>query len=320
MKTQNDYTRYSDEELQALIDELTPQIRKNSVIAGITGFLGSACGIIGYICVELGLFGRGLGLIFIGLIGIAAASMTGLTASQKKKKLKFAISGSVVRCVLNTRFEVDRYAPTSYIGRLEITEPELIQRSWNRISGSDLIEGRYKGVNFSFSDIHLEMETTDKNGRKTRTTKFKGQWLILSLAKPMTYGVRIRKNGGTSTVQTENIEFNRRFQILASDGHTAFYVLTPQLMEQILKADNRANARMLIGFAGDKMHIALGSNRDLFEMCKEKAKMFKVNNIETLRMQMRWDVNYIANIMDEFLVNEALFNIGVTGSEANAGL
>ena len=185
----------------------------------------------------------------------------------------------------------------------------LIHRSWNTINGSDLIEGTYRGVNFIFSNLHLEQVTTDNKGSEKRVTKFKGQWLTLSLAKPMTFGVQLRgRKGrtGQSTVETESAEFNSRFQIIASDAHTAFYVLTPQLIEQIIKADKKASARMLISFDGDKMHVAIDSYRELFEPADKK--LFAVSNIATLRMQMKWDVNYIANIIDEFLANEALFN------------
>ncbi|MCL2697163.1 MAG: DUF3137 domain-containing protein [Oscillospiraceae bacterium] len=305
-----------DTELDELIKELTPKIRTNSVIAGISGFIGFICSSIGWYSIDVQLaLGRGLGLLVLGFIGLTAASMTGMTANRHKKKLKFAISDSVVRCALATRFEIDRYSPSGCIRRDIIMYAGLIHRSWNKISGSDLIEGAYKGIGFTFSDVFLEQVSANKKGSERRSVVFKGQWLILELAKPLTFGVQLRgRRGGDSAksdIETESMEFNKRFQIIASNPHTAFYILTPQLIEQILKAAGRANAQMSVSFDGDKMHIALDSGRDLFELCSEKRKMFKVNNIETLRMQMRWDVNYIANIIDELLLNETLFKADI---------
>jgi hypothetical protein len=311
-----------DAELQELIDELTPVIRRKTALSVILGIVGFVCASAAFICLEI-LFeiihalGFGLAAFFAGTF----AAMAGMTAAQKKKKLKFAVSDSVVRCALAARFEVEKYMPGSFIHKMTILQAGLIHRSWNKISGSDLLEGKYKGISFTFSDLHLEMETTDNKGRKRRATKFKGQWLILGLAKPLTFGVQLRgrKGGsgsGKSAIETESIEFNKRFQIIAASPHNAFYILTPDFMEQILKADKRANARMLVSFDGDKMHIALDSRRDLFEL-SDKKKMFAANNIPALRMQMKWDVNYIANIIDELLVNETLFNAEVKNDAQN---
>lgn len=301
MKMLKDYTGYSDEELKALIEELTPKIKKNAVVSGVLGAVGTACGVAALIWFKLL---PSLGLALLGLILITAASVFGLTAARKKKIIKYAVSDNVARSAVTDKFDIVLYSPGGYIRRGLIREANLIH-GWNRISGSDQIKGSYKGVRFAFSDIHLEFENAD-GGRKRRLTKFKGQWLILELAKAVSCEVQLREGGGKSDIQTENIEFNRRFQILAPTPLNAFYVLTPQLIEQVMNAAHRAKSRMFIGFEGKKMHVALHNGRDLFELC-DKKHPFAVSNLATLRMQMRWDANYIANIIDEFIVNEALF-------------
>ncbi|MCL2698433.1 MAG: DUF3137 domain-containing protein [Oscillospiraceae bacterium] len=300
-----------DFELDALIKELTPKIKKKTPIAGVTGFIS----FIFFILTLIERYAhenhwRALGFIIIAFVVGTFASMVGADIARYKKRLKYAISDSVVRCALATRFKVSRYQPKSYIERNTIVGAGLVD-NWRTYSGSDLVEGTYKGVRFVFSDVNLVQRSNDDKGN-ANVSVFKGQWLILELAKPLASGVQLigRKgnNNAKSDAETENIEFNRRFQIIAPNPLNAFLVLTPQFIEQTLTAVVSANARTSISFTGNQMHIALDSNRDLFEFCEKKSS-FAVDNIETMRMQMRWDVNYIANIIDEFIVNETLFEV-----------
>jgi hypothetical protein len=306
MKMQEDYTNYSEEELKALINELTPKIRRKAVLSGILGIIGTVCGIIALIWFK---FLPSLGFAALGFIAITAASVLVTTANRKRREIKYAISDNIVRSVITDRFDIILYSPGGYLRKGLIRAGDLIH-GWNRISGSDLIKGSYRGVRFAFSDVYLEYEKSNNRNRKKRTVIFKGQWLILELLKTISCNVQLRERSDTSSeksdIETENIEFNRRFQIIAPNKLNAFYVLTPQFIEQILNARNRANSRTFISFDGNKMHVALHNGRDLFELC-DKKNPFAVSNMATLRMQMRWDVNYIANVIDEFLKNECLF-------------
>ncbi|MDR2558824.1 MAG: DUF3137 domain-containing protein [Oscillospiraceae bacterium] len=295
----------SDAELEKLINELTPKIKKNAVVAKVCAIIAT----IFYILARFETFGPGLLIGSIGLIVLAV--FTGEKVARYKKRLKCVVSNNIVRGVLNDKFELDIYAPGSHIRQSIIEFTDLFPK-WNRISGSDLVEGTYKGVKFSFSDLLLRHETGSGKNRKV-VTRFKGQWLIIELSKEIPRGVQLRARIGEvgvgrkikSDIETENIEFNQKFQIKTRDPHTAFYVLTPHFMEYILNAKRRAGAQVFMSFDRNQIHIALHNGRDLFEPSNKK--LFAVSNIATLRMQMQWDVNYITNIIDEFLLNENLF-------------
>lgn len=71
---------------------------------------------------------------------------------------------------------------------------------------------------------------------------------------------------------TEGIQiFNKRFQIRTKDLQHAFYILTPHFMEYIIKADDLSDARMYFAFIENRIHILLGSEKNLFETTKKRS-------------------------------------------------
>lgn len=259
------------------------------------------------------MWGGSLASIFIALV---LAFILFFMANKKTSKLKDLMGSAVTLPILREVFEVANYVPNGHIDSKEVSDASLID-DWNRISGSDFIEGTYKGIRIQFSDLHLQREEEyrdDEGHKKTRyITVFKGQWLICDFGRELAAMLRLfeRKSGTKwnsshdftkSSVETENIEFNKKFRILTSDGHTAFYVLTPHFMERLIALDEAANASSFFCFKNGRVHIALYSGRDSFEL-----KGVKAGNMEAVRQKFRCDLKYMTDIMDELMQNEKLF-------------
>ncbi|MCL2018218.1 MAG: DUF3137 domain-containing protein [Oscillospiraceae bacterium] len=300
----------TDDEIKSRINFYIPKIKRNNIISVILICLGVVIFIFAFVYANENLYSSLEDTLGIALIPSAPVLIVGgaflNSAFHDKKRLSSYIRGNVVKCFLAERFELKYYASARHILPEKIRWTGLIN-NWSRIDGSDLTEGCYKGVKFSFSDIHLS--TGDE---KASVTLFKGQWLILELNNEIPWGVKLRERGidnklAKSDVETENIEFNKKFEIKSSDPHTAFYILTPHFMEYILKADKRAQARTYISIDGTQIHVALHSGRDLFEP-GEKG-MFDIKNIDALRMQVKWDINYITGVIDAFLESEKFFGV-----------
>jgi hypothetical protein len=288
-----------DRELTARVNNLTRNIRNNVIFIALFIVIGIAAFIFSPYAPLL--IAAGSALIAAGF---------GANIARHKKRLKSLISHNIVRGVLSEAFELTHFAPKSYIGESAIKRSGLIQQTWNTLSGSDMVEGFYKGVRFMFSDIHLQLIVKRKN-QNTKKTIFKGQWLIIEPAKDIPWGLTLRSRlavgkRAKSDIETENIEFNKRFLIQSQDPHTAFYILTPHFMEYILGAKHKANSQIHFNFYGREVHAALYNGRDLFE--PKGRNLFSKDNITALRGQMEWDVNYIKSIIDELLLNENLFN------------
>jgi hypothetical protein len=211
-------------------------------------------------------------------------------------------------------FEVKTYRPHSHIGRDIVDSTGLIART-DLISGSDCFEGSYKGINILCSDLwlgHEESRTDSDGNRTTKTvTDFLGQWMVCDFGKELAAAVRLKERErvigrvrdiGKSDIETENVAFNKKFYIFTEDEHTAFYLLTPHFMELLVAADTKAHSSSLFCFKDGKVHIALDSERDAFELGNVNP-----DQLDDLRQRFWEDIQYMTDIIDILLLNDRLF-------------
>lgn len=255
--------------------------------------------------------------------------------ANKQKRLD--IKAGVMREALSEVFADCVYNPEGAIKRETIRDSGLIDE-WDRdkdsydtkmsfkFIGNDYFSGNYKGREIECCDVDITKYWTvieqDEDGkeqeRENFETSFKGIWMICTLEKPLMATVRIREKADTgflfrkiagerirakSDVETENSAFNEQFQILTNDPHSAFYILTPHFMEQILSADHQANGRTLLCFSGNRAHIAVHTGKDSFEVKKGS----ELRDPAALKGRIQGELQYVTGILNELFCNENLF-------------
>jgi hypothetical protein len=300
-------SRLSDQELASQITAL----QRKSKLTKVLAVLFTICALVSF---QIGVWVVGV----LALIGVCVFAILSVVESGKAKNL---LADNITRDILSGVFDNCDYAPARRIPDESLREAALVA-DWDIATGSDFISAKYKGRRVTFSDIELseEVETENDEGNSSTTyvTKFKGQWMILELGHAVPAPLRLRENlersnklskkifgdryKNKSDVETENAEFNKRFQILTEDEHSAFYILTPHFMEFIMQADAAANTETNLCFIENRVHIALHTGKDSFELKKNDGK-----NIDALRERMKSDLSYITSIVDELLKNEYLF-------------
>lgn len=282
--------------------------------------------ILALVCV-IGVFVLWIVHPLLGASAFIPAAVFAVLSAKAGSKTKNLLANNITRDILSQVFEKCIYSAEHCLPDELLREAALIPK-WDMATGSDLISAKYKGHTINFSDIELseeiEREDSDGNTSTSYETKFKGQWMILELEREVPAKLRLRENlersgklskklfgeryKDKSDVQTENAEFNKRFQILTEDPHSAFYILTPHFMEFILSADDAANTRTYLCFFENRVHIACYTGKDSFELRKNDGA-----NLDQLRARMKMELRYITSIADELLKNEYLF--GHTGEE-----
>lgn len=273
------------------------------------------------LCIPLALIANAMGdgadafgtLMLCAVAAFAGAFILLLCFFKSKGNMKAFVSENITRGLLSEVFEVEEYRPTGSIHCNDIQGSGLVN-DWQECGGSDYVRGRYRGHNIIFSDMHLErvhkVKESDGTYSKQKQTIFKGQWMFLEHDQDLTAPLIVREKAffppvisrTPSDIQTENDSFNKRFQLLTTDGHTAFFILTPHFMEFITAADAKANGNTLISFYGNRVCIAIDNDRDSFEA---NAKQLK--DIRRLRQAQRADIKYLTDIIDELMRNDFLF-------------
>jgi len=250
----------------------------------------------------------GLGTaISIMLISCVISGFCGVQARKFNKKKKKLIGENVLHGMLAENFELIEYDPDKSI------EKGLLQDArigyWNSSAGSDFFRAKYGAVYFTFSDVRLS-EGRGKAAQGNQGVIYRGQWLILNIDKEIPSWLvvsdvlqRDRQDGQAHRpkVQINNEDFDKKFTVRTRDPDTAFNILTPHFMELIMSARAVAGCGMHICFVDKHLHIGINTGKNSFAPCK------KAPNIPELREKVQQEIGLVKAILDEFLLNEWLF-------------
>lgn len=291
-----------------------------------------------FICIVAAFISMGveapLCMILFGILGIVGLiyRFKGEDVHKRaEKELKNYIGEYVAKPIIGEKIEIMDYSPSNMLNENAIRASGIMP-GCDRMTGSDYVKGSYKGHEFVYCDLKLEYEKeyrdSDGDRRTTWVTLFEGPFVRMPLGKEMKGYVKIkeRKNpkkkkgfmdelfesaakslgfeSKESIVELESTAFNEQFEVKTTDEEMAFYILTPQFMENIINADQYAQGYTNISFNNGIAYIAINNGRDSFEITKG---MYSENRLEKSRQEMRQDLNRILKIMDEILEKEQLF-------------
>ena len=249
------------------------------------------------------------GMIPVALIFLVLSFVGGYQLSKNTQALKTLLGDNIISGVLKEALgDAVKYDPMGRVrpGRMVFPFP------YTKTDGSDHIWAVYRGLNIELSDIELINEETDMdaegNTQTSKTTFFKGQWLICDFGKELSGEVylseRSRKDRSImkSNVTMENDAFAKRFCVKADVPQEAYYILTPHMMEYITKMADRSGGTVYMSFQRDgKMHVAVKTGRDFFELGKSDV------DVEGLRRKFYDELKWFTDIVDTLRVEDTLY-------------
>lgn len=262
----------------------------------------------------MGMVTLALAVVYVLMFVFMGKGMRKLEAKIKELTGQYIVKG-----VLAEKIDIVEYSPNDYINEKFVKNCSILP-NYNKIRGSDYISGNYRGRKFIYCDLLLEWET-EEDGETTTTTLFQGHLMQMELGKDIEGFVRIKErknprksNGffsnilgpGTSnnSIETENVAFNNQFEIKTSDDQLAFYILTPQFMESVMRLDELADGYTNIEFRGTSVVVTLNTGRDSFEV---KKTLGSQRRLEKYRQRFREELEVILGVLDEVLTKDNLF-------------
>ena len=249
------------------------------------------------------------GLIPVAILFVVLALVGGYHLEKNSSRLKKILSDNVISSVLKEALgDAVEYNPWGKINPGSMVFPF----SYNCADGSDHIKAAYHGVNVELGDIELidESEVTDEEGRteRTRNTQFKGQWLTCDFGKELAGEVYISERTKktrrrlNSNVTMDNEQFDTRFCVRADNPQEAYYILTPHMMEYISTMADKSGGTVYLSFLRNgKMHVAVQSGRDFFELGKSNA------DVGGLRQKFLGELRWFTDIIDTLRVEDTLY-------------
>lgn len=253
--------------------------------------------------------------IFVfAITAIIVAIATRKEAAEYKKTYKaYFVEQNLAKTFTNLQYQHE-----AGLNKQVLAATQMINTG-DRYSSNDLTMGKYKNVNFTQADVHIEEEYTDSDGDTHYTTIFRGRFMIFEFPKKFNFKLEVvSKFFGVGKVpgrnpqtgrkfekfEVESIDFNKKFKIYAEDGFEAFYLLDPSFILKIEKVSAEYDKKMIFCFVDNKLYIGLNEGKDSFEPPRpskpinEQLEMEKVSH----------DIKVITDFVDELSLDRKIFS------------
>ncbi|WP_187647628.1 DUF3137 domain-containing protein [Nitrosophilus labii] len=209
-------------------------------------------------------------------VAIIALSLYFFMQRLMTKSYKKEFKDKIVKKLISHIDKELKYTPDGAFPQSLYILSSLFPKRFDRYRGNDLVVGKIEGVSVIFSDIHTEYKTKDSKGKIHWHTIFKGLFFMADFNKNF-YGKtliypdiaqkymgfvgqffqEILKKGELKLVKMDNPAFEKKFVVYSSDQIEARYILTPNLMEKIVKMKKTLDKSIYISFVNNHIFIAI---------------------------------------------------------------
>lgn len=213
---------------------------------------------------------------FVFIVGTIILSF----ASKKEaKNYRQSYKAYFVAANLQKVFQNLTYDHQKGISKSFINSTGMINTG-DRFSSNDLTFATYKNTKFVQADATIQVEHTDSDGNTTYETIFKGRFMVFEFPKKFNFKLELigkhfhaykipgkdpKTGRKMQKVQTESVDFNRKFKIFGADGFETYYILDPAIMVRIEQISDRFKNKILLGFTDNSLLVALNDGTDSFE-------------------------------------------------------
>lgn len=288
-------------------EQLTQELRSHNSASKAAGIVM----VIGIILMIIGIIGFTIPLIVAGLV---IAIIAGVIRNGRKSTIKKQLSDNLVKSALEDVFDNVVYEPFKAMPSSLVWESDMmLPVSFNTVEGSDHIKASYKGLDIEMGDVSLVDSGEIYNDEtqmyeKVESTVFRGQWLVCDFGRELVSDVKLAARSRAdralkkASIKTENEEFNKRFTIVSDTEHEAFYILTPHMMEYIMSMADKGGGEVYMSFLRKgKLHIAVKTNRDFFEMGSGSP------DAAALRRKFIGEIRYFTDLIDELKLTDTIY-------------
>lgn len=220
------------------------------------------------------------------------------------------VKNELVTTLLKETYDDVFYDQKGGIGLQNVLKTDTVKRP-DRYTMEDYFRASYKGIQFETSDLDLKerVEHRDSKGNVyyTYDTYFKGRWITYRFERHFKDGLKIIESRfgfnkkGFEKMDTESIEFNKKFTIYATSKEYGFYQITSSMIEKLLKLEKMHRGQILYCFMDNELHIGINDRKDYLEFSYKKPV-----TEEALKPVLD-DIEMIAAIINEFRLDSQKF-------------
>lgn len=203
------------------------------------------------------------------------------------KDLRHLFKAVVMKNLFAALYPDFQYRPDDHIPEAVYCASRLFLHRYDRYEGDDLVVGKVGETDFSFSELHTQYKTTSRTSKGTRTqwhTLFRGIFFHADfnkkfyadtyvfpdraealLGKWLGQGIQSAVSTHGEIVKLENPQFEKCFVTYSSSQQEARYLLTPLLMERMLRLRASFQVDVLFAFTAGRVFVAFSTGSAHFE-------------------------------------------------------
>ena len=237
--------------------------------------------------------------------------------SSIKSKLSLKFKNEFIIDLVKETYPGCIYNHKSGIDISSMMEPRLLQKP-DKYYVEDYLKSSYDGVSFEMCDFNFQERrvTTDGKGHTTTTyvTYAKGRFMIFDYKREFNQVLKVVENAylGLDTrrlekIETESIDFNKKFKVYTSNSLTAFYVLTPQIQLKLLELESKFRGSIYLAYMKGKLYIAVCDNVSILDV--NASKKITLETLEMLKSQLLLPASIINELglsSDKFQQGDAI--------------
>lgn len=248
--------------------------------------------------------------LILDIVGVIFIIVNG----SMKSKLSIEFKDKFIIDLVKEVYPDSIYNPKSGIPLPQLMEPGLFMRP-DRYHTEDYLQASYDGVPFEMCDFEFKERRVSTDGKGHTTTTYvtyaKGRFMIFDFKREFTQILKVVENTylgvtarGLEKVETESVDFNKKFKTYSSDPLTAFYVLTPQIQLKLLELESKFKGSIYFAYMNGKMYVAIADGISILNI--NASKKISMNTYKMLESQLILP----ASIINELGLSDAKYTDG----------
>ena len=223
--------------------------------------------------------------VIVGIIVLIAAIVFFVKGTVQYLKFRNEYKTAVVKKVVQFINPKYLYDANKHISLNDFMKSGLGSNKINKAAGDDYVCGKIDKTVFEFSELiaQYEWEDTDQDGKKVMRVEdhFNGLFFLADFNKQIQgetfvmpdtverllgkFGQSLQKSAKGELVKLENPEFEKLFAVFSTNQTEARYILTPAIMEGMVKIRKEVGANCYFSFIGERVYCGIEFNKALFE-------------------------------------------------------
>lgn len=275
--------------------------------------------------IVVGLLGTFIYKTWLGVgIIIASALFFLFMVNPRVNRYKQLFKENIVKASLEGIFTELEYHNEKGISLEEVKCSEIIELQDEFVS-NDLIVAKYGSVHFKQSDVIVSKskKQMSDSGNTTEHSSigFMGRVIIFDYLRATEASVRVlgkqykaagdhqgmikklmnkvEKTFTDEKIFMESEAFNQSFDTYCKDSKSAFYVLTPSVIEAITMLSDRYKGEIALAFKNEKLYVAINSKQDSLE-----PKLLSARTVWDERKQAIKDIEVVTNFIELMRLEE----------------